>query len=108
MMKAIFFFVACLETCVRAFVIPSKPCTVPRQFSLKAAEPMNDEEEEEDVDIDTLRELFAEAVKDSPDKSLSSLGDLGDAEFKMLMRRRLGEQDYNKIFNHPRVEFEIK
>ena len=38
----------------------------------------------------------------------SSLGDLDDASFKMLMWKRLGQNDFDRIFKGPRVEFEIK
>lgn len=60
---------------------------------------------------DALRELFLEAVKeDGPvgDHTAASLMDLDDAQFKMLMMRRLGKEDYDRIFNNPRVEWEIR
>ena len=41
-------------------------------------------------------------------KETGSLADMDDASFKMLMWKRLGQQDFDRIFSGPRVEFDIK
>jgi hypothetical protein len=38
---------------------------------------------------------------------VSSLFDMNDIQFKMMMIKRLGKEDYNKIFGGIRVEREI-
>ena len=40
-------------------------------------------------------------------KSAGSLADMDDASFKLLMWKRLGQNDFDRIFKGPRVEFEI-
>lgn len=72
--------------------------------------------EDDDTDMDALRELFVEAVQKADggaqlgmvgDEKTASLEDLDEAHFKLLMLRRLGQDDYNKIFRNPRVDLEI-
>ena len=40
-------------------------------------------------------------------KSAGSLADMDDASFKLLMWKRLGQNDFDRIFKGPRIEFEI-
>ena len=39
---------------------------------------------------------------------VSSLFDMSEMSFKMMMMKRLGTDDYNKIFKSPRIEYEIE
>lgn len=77
----------------------------------------DDDEMDEEVDVAALRELFVEAVQQSSggasvgslgNKKTASLDDLDEAQFKLLMLRRLGQEDYDRIFKHPRVEVEVR
>ena len=81
------------------------------------AAPINDDDDDDDdepLDAEALRELFVEAVQQGDtsisllgDETTASLDDLDEAQFKLLMLRRLGQQDYDRIFKHPRVELEL-
>ena len=64
-------------------------------------------------DAEDMRTLFHEGLAaegDAPPtlaKSAGSLADMDDASFKLLMWKRLGQNDFDRIFKGPRVEFEI-
>jgi len=70
----------------------------------------DEDDDAKSSDLDAMRELFLEAVEAEPGASTianlktASLFDLNDVQFKMLMRERLGEADYNKVFKDPRVD----
>ena len=96
--------IAALQAGARAFVGVSSMTRV--------ALPLRADPMEED-DMDAMRELFLEAVEAEGGKSAvsqlksASLFDLNDAEFKLLMKQRLGDADYNAIFNDWRVDLDV-
>ena len=60
-------------------------------------------------DAEDMRQLFAKAADDAPKaKKTGSLNDLDDVSFKMLMYKRLGQLDFDRIFKSPRVDWDIK
>ena len=64
-------------------------------------------------DAEDMRTIFhggLAAEGDAPPalaKSAGSLADMDDASFKLLMWKRLGQNDFDRIFKGPRIEFEI-
>ncbi|KAJ1445120.1 hypothetical protein M885DRAFT_550932 [Pelagophyceae sp. CCMP2097] len=67
---------------------------------------------DDEMMAEDMAELFAEglaAAGDTPGAKpkVSSLFDMNDIQFKMMMIKRLGKEDYNKIFGGIRVEREI-
>ena len=83
---------------------------------LTVEQEMELEDKLEDVgsvfDAEDMKRVFREGAKAEGGgaglKDASSLGDLDDASFKLLMWKRLGQNDFDRIFKGPRVEFEIK
>ena len=63
-------------------------------------------------DVEDMKTIFRAGVEAEGGATLSkgagSLADLDDASFKMLMWKRLGDEDFKRIFSGPRVELEIK
>uniref|UniRef100_A0A7S3NKU8 RxLR effector protein n=1 Tax=Aureoumbra lagunensis TaxID=44058 RepID=A0A7S3NKU8_9STRA len=71
-------------------------------------------EVDDDDNIEVIRELFLQAVGEEEAGALlksenkASLYDLDDVQFKMYMLKRLGKEDYDRIFSPPRVDFDIR
>lgn len=87
-----------------------------RRLAVESASGDATANDDDETDAHTLREMFVEAVQNASggaqlgkvgDEKTASLDDLNEAQFKLLMLRRLGQDDYDKIFRHPRVDLEV-
>ena len=65
-------------------------------------------------DAEDMKTIFHEGLKSEGGRvpatvknDAGSLADMDDAAFKMLMWKRLGQADFDRIFKNPRVEFEL-
>jgi len=104
--------VFCVATAV-GFLCPPPQSTTTLRSRLFAAAPPPEEEEDEESKFEDMRELFMEAIeadggKGAVPQKTASLYDLNDAQFLTLMRQRLGEEDFNRVFKDPRVDFDMR
>lgn len=89
--------------------LQSRPLTVEEEMALEDAQ----ESVTTVFDHEDMQTIFHESVKAEGgasvvSKDTGSLNDMDDASFKMLMWKRLGQNDFDRIFKSPRVELEIK